>query len=127
MNFRTSEIRHPVIFGDGSPSTMFSTYHWMDSHEDREILHTPKYLSHVYSSAKILAIFRNPVTMTFSSYKFFSKNLPETSVEHFHTCVVAAINTFRDCIANHSEDYCILNTLSAGKTCRYTARSIQIG
>ena len=127
MNFKTSEIHHPVIVGDGSPSTMFSTNHWMDSQEDGEILHTPKYLSHVYPSAKILAIFRNPVAMTFSSYKYFSKNLPEISVSHFHMCVVAAINAFQGCVANHNEDYCILSTLSVDKTCRYTARSLQVG
>ena len=116
-----------MIVGDGSPSTMFSTNHWIHSHEDQEILHTPKYLSHVYPGAKIVAIFRNPVAMTFSSYKFFHENPSEMSVAEFHTCVVAATNAYRECVAHHDEEYCILSTLSVDETCTYTARSLQVG
>ena len=131
----SGEIRHPVIFGDGTPGIIFSNNHWkryVHTDEEETVL-TPKFLSHIQPSAKIIAILRNPATMTFSSYRFFDTHVPHDvmSVEHFHTCVVESIESLRTCAEYHpSENYCIFvnyHHLNITDECMLVARSLQRG
>ena len=134
-DFRSDEIRHPVIFGDGTPGIIFSNDHWERyvHTEDEQTVLTPKYLNHIQRNAKIIAILRNPVTMVFSSYKFFNHYVPSSvmSVDHFHMCVLEAIESLQSCAEyHHTEDYCILlkyRHLNISNECLYVARSLQIG
>ena len=109
----TNHVVHPMIFGDGTPSTMIRTNHWMHTTEaeDRNetVLLTAKFLHQLHPSAKLLIMLRNPVDVTFSAYKYF--DLLKTdhqlkSVEHFHLCVLIAIETILDCQTTSSIFYC---------------------
>ena len=48
-------------------------------------------MSHVQPDVKLIVILRDPVQMTFSSYKFFRMAESPPDVEEFHECVVHSI------------------------------------
>ena len=119
-NLTAQQFYHPFIFGDGTPSDIFVNSAWVeytieelqavtergDNDDDVTYMWTPKYISHLQPNAKFLVIIRNPVSMTYSAYKFFARSDAELSVEHFHMCVVKSIEAYRDCEERHSASFC---------------------
>ena len=130
----TNRVVHPVIFGDGTPSTLFSNSRWVTFKDAKNTseLHTPKVISHLQPDAKLVIILRNPVTMTFSSYKFFSRDKDSLTVDKFHECVVYAAEKLVRCNEEHDVKYCAI--LPTGylvgvkkHPCQFVLRSLQKG
>ena len=144
-NVTSKQFYHPYIFGDGTPSDIFQNTQWFpetmehlragQSEEDATFMWTPKFLRHLQPKAKFVIIVRNPVTMTYSAYKFFTRPGSEKvlSPEHFHQCVVDSIEAFLECEDNHSSAYCSyipINKFNYTRDmtfCNYVAKNIQYG
>ena len=105
-------ISNPIIFGDGSPNTMFWNNRWKDYGKIRNatdtdnMLLTPKFMHHLQPEAKLIVILRDPVTFTFSTYAYFSS--ASISSEHFHKCVLISIQMMTQCEQEFSHSYCTL-------------------
>ena len=109
----TNHVVHPMIFGDGTPSTMIGTNHWAHTKEAQDPNETPlltaKFLHELQPSAKLLITLRNPIDVTFSAYQYFyvaKSDRGMESVERFHECVLVAIKTILDCQNTSSIFYC---------------------
>ena len=103
----TESIRYPVIFGDASPNTLFKNGHWEEKgDQSNPKLLTPKYLHHVQPDAKLIISLREPASMIFSSYKYFTKDRLVVSVDNFHHCVLLTLAAFIDCEIHHSRTFC---------------------
>ena len=148
-NSTSKQFYHPYIFGDGTPSDIFQNTQWYSetmeemriahesgqSEEDVTFMWTPKFLRHLQPKAKFVIILRNPVSMTYSAYKFFTRPASEKvlSPEHFHQCVVDSIEAFLECEDNHPSGYCsyaptsVFNYTSDMKFCNYVTKNIQYG
>ena len=127
----------PVIFGDATPTTIYSQYHWKHYVDpttlstNQPYLLTPKYIQHLQPGAKIIAALRNPTYMTFSSYKYFGRTY-DLSVDHFHSCVVLTTELFYKCEVKYSTRYCVFAPLSIFDfgdqwSCRMVLMSLQKG
>ena len=133
------DVIHPMIFGDGTPSTLFSNVQWrkytINHKNDPNATHllTPRIMSHVQPKAKLIVILRDPVAMTFSSYKFFHKFIRNMSVEHFDHCVMVTVRGMVDCAARYSEEDCAFEQFSEFRLrgsdlqCNFVLRSLQLG
>ena len=127
---------HPMIFGDGTPSTFYLNGHWAKyaGHPDLDSntqLLTPKFMSYVQPNAKLILILRNPAAMTFSSYKYFLTKGATLSLNHFHECVVLGIELILQCNAQYGERYCAMfveRLMPTNKhSCDYVMRGLQKG
>ena len=136
----TNHVVHPMIFGDGTPSTITQTNHWSHTKEAEDSNETPiltaKFLQLVHPSAKLLITLRNPVDVTFSAYKYFSfpnSDRQLKSVEHFHECVLTAIDTILDCQNTSSIFHCTVTQYrklwvkSGDMRCKLLLEYLQIG
>ena len=146
-NFTSRQFYHPYVFGDATPEIIFKGNEWIadvlddihhaadqgESDEHVTYMWTPKLISHLQPQAKFIAIIRNPITMTFSSYKFFSRNVSLLSVEHFHSCVVMSINAYVNCEKQQSENFCSynqqkgINITGGAGDCTRVLKTIQYG
>ena len=108
----TKIIYHPIIFGDGSRSTMHTNIRWAQYAEDEGIateenpLQTPMFLKHLHPNAKLVVMFRNPVDATFSAYTLFGYQ--SMSIKSFHHCVLLGIDVMHQCEKMFSEVYCTI-------------------
>ena len=138
VNPLSSIAEHPVIFGDGTPSTMFNNIQWIQyvrgvDDENGQIFLTPKMMSHVQPEAKIIVILRDPVNMTFSSYKFFHNKDTKMAINLFHRCVIDSLQAYLECENYHSINYCSyiqkdeFNFTGDFKECSFVLRSLQLG
>ena len=135
---KTGTVRHSMIFGDGSPTTLFNNHHWQKYRHPNESdsnphLYTPKFLSHVQPDAKLVVIFRNPLAMIYSTYQRLDKLVPHYSSGHFHACVLIAVEEFLKCSEEHSEEYCVFLPVENFVVpdnhvgCRIVLNAIQMG
>ena len=133
LNLTDDSVRHPVIFGDGTPNTLFMNSQWNNYMTNGtykgNFLLTPMFLSQIQPDAKLLLILRNPITMIFSSYKYFNKQKISYSEDHFHMCVVFAVESFMKCQMTSSLEWCVFNyaPLKQPSGCRYVTRAIGLG
>ena len=137
----TNHVVHPMIFGDGTPSTMFTTSHWdHDMHETNQVetpLITAKYLNHMQPDAKLLMILRNPVDVTYSYYKYFAVTRSDRGdeSEKFHQCVLIAIETILKCQESESIFHCTVVLMrtrlkvlgSRDRICQLVLGCLQLG
>ena len=133
----SGNVTYPIIFGDGSPSTMFSNRQWNkyegDGNSTDNMLLTPKFMHHIQPNAKLIVMLRDPAYMTFSSYKYFHRDVGDMSVEHFHGCVMLSIEEMIKCEEEYSRTYCTLkscrsfNFAKEHRKCVIVLRSLQLG
>ncbi|KAJ8045876.1 Carbohydrate sulfotransferase 15 [Holothuria leucospilota] len=96
-----------MVIGDGSPSTFWDNHNWRSDFPGST--QGPPYivadLIHaVDPDAKLIVIFRDPVSRMYSSYNFFKGK--SASPEEFHHKVVERIGIFQRCLSVNSLRAC---------------------
>ena len=95
-------------------------------------LQTPKILSRLQPSAKLIAILRDPTTATYSSFNYFSSYIRNPTAAKFHECVVSCISVFYKCKERYNTDRCAMTIpkdedLNIERECNWVMRAIKIG
>ncbi|XP_052761564.1 carbohydrate sulfotransferase 15-like [Mya arenaria] len=101
---------HPVIVGDGSPSTMWVNDYWTFLPEYKNLtepLYTnADYIHHFNPDAKIIAIVRNPIDRLYSDYLYFTSG-KDKGPDRFHEGVKFVLNTTRSCLERNTLRHCL--------------------
>ncbi|XP_072040798.1 carbohydrate sulfotransferase 15-like [Amphiura filiformis] len=104
---KSSTARASLIIGDGSASTLWDNHlilHASSTSENGELPFVWADVIHcIQPGAKIIAILREPVERTISSYFAFGEN---QSPEDFHSNVEKEINRFNDCLKTRTLRTC---------------------
>ena len=100
-----------------------------DSHIE---LMTPKVMSHLQPDAKLIAILRDPVTATYSSFNFFTVFMTNPTPEEFHKCVTKCLQIFYACEKRYDSERCTIETtnednLPFPRKCSWVLRSLRLG
>lgn len=137
-NTNNVQTTHPMIFGDGTPSTFYSNSHWgkyvdHDDHGETRQLLTPTFMKYIQPDAKLILILRNPLTLTLSTYNYFNLRSFNQSMHHFHNCVVKSIELILECNHQYSTRYCAVFAPGFAmlpqeyNSCVYVIKSLQAG
>ncbi|XP_046378221.2 carbohydrate sulfotransferase 15-like [Haliotis rufescens] len=108
----TDRTFHPLITGDGSPSTVWNNPNWRylpgnyNCTEPRVL--TPHYIHHLNPSTNIIIVIRNPTDMRISDYNYFYKG--HITAESFHDKVVDDLRMFKDCCSKFPMRTCAYNS-----------------
>ena len=93
---------------------------------------TPYKIAHFQPNAKLIVIFRNPTSATYSSFRFFSRIDTDISVEKFHSCVISSVSAFFTCVEQYSADRCTISwpielNPHIQKGCSWVMRALRLG
>ncbi|XP_067652437.1 carbohydrate sulfotransferase 15-like [Haliotis asinina] len=114
---------HPLITGDGSPSTVCHNVRWRylpgnyNCTEPRVL--NPHYLYHHNPSAKIIILIRNPTDRMISAFNYMTKEYPVVTAESFHEEVVKEIRTLEKCFSVSSVRTCTYDNIMQLQTGLY--------
>ncbi|KAL4221010.1 hypothetical protein ACF0H5_019273 [Mactra antiquata] len=106
------------IFGDATPANFHLHYKWSEL-PGNEGLTEPKYtnfhyIKHLIPEAKIIVIFRDPVSRLFSDFKYeqIGKVMakPEIMLRQFHNQCVQMIKHYEECFNVYSRRQCIFDS-----------------
>ncbi|XP_046554771.1 carbohydrate sulfotransferase 15-like [Haliotis rubra] len=114
----TGKTFHPMITGEGSPSTAWQNSHWRhlpgnyNCTEPRVL--NPHYIYHLNPATKIIIVIRNPTDMRISEYNFFNRHHP--TAEKFHEEMVDGIQKFEGCLSRFPLRTCAYNNSEIMRT-----------